>query len=41
MLNYLVIALFVCSITYVLFKYRTMGRADAGNTGLFPVLVIW
>lgn len=41
MLNYLVIALFVCSITYVLFNYRTMSHAESGNGGLFPILVIW
>lgn len=41
MLNYLVIALFVCSITYVVFNYRTMSHADSGNAGLFPILVIW
>lgn len=40
-LNYLVIAVFVCSITYVVFNYRTMSRADSGNGGLFPILVIW
>ncbi len=41
MLNYLVIGLFVCSITYVVFNYRTMSHADSGNGGLFPILVIW
>lgn len=41
MLNYLVIALFVCSITYVVFNYRTMSHAESGNGGLFPILVIW
>lgn len=40
-LNYLVIALFVCSITYVVFNYRTMSHAETGNGGLFPILVIW
>ncbi|CAM9451989.1 unnamed protein product [Pylaiella littoralis] len=40
-LNYLVIALFVCSITYVVFNYRTMSHSESGNGGLFPILVIW
>lgn len=40
-LNYLVIGLFVCSITYVVFNYRTMSHAENGNGGLFPILVIW
>ena len=40
-LNYLVIGLFVCSITYVAFNYRTMSHAESGNGGLFPILVIW
>ncbi|CAM9140000.1 unnamed protein product, partial [Sphacelaria rigidula] len=40
-LNYLVIALFVCSITYVVFNYRTMSHAASGNAGLFPILLIW
>lgn len=40
-LNYLVITLFVCSITYVVFNYRTMSHAESGNGGLFPILVIW
>lgn len=40
-LNYLVIGLFVCSITYVLFNYRTISHADSGNANLFPILIVW
>ncbi|CAM9914997.1 unnamed protein product [Ectocarpus sp. 12 AP-2014] len=40
-LNYLFIGLFVCSITYVVFNYRTMSHSENGNGGLFPILVIW
>lgn len=40
-LNYLVIGVFVSSITFVVFNYRTMSHSDSGNANLFPILIVW